>query len=388
MRIKQANENTESDHSALKQKIGDFYHYDVALYYMIDNSDWFYCDLEKNGDISLTNNLNEIILSIEVKYHDKPIELKDNVEELWKTIYNFYNDSDKYMDTTKLILYTASTISKNNTLYNWNSLSSQQKINLLKEASKNKQGEVYKTIKKFYDKIFQNEKKLHGVLSKFDIYANQAYYTEHKKNIKRNAYFRIFDSEKKQLISINNLLEIIHSSFKDVNTWRISSSDFDKKLKEVSANAQDIIVRVDEDINIEIDEGLYKDSNFLDKLREITKDDMTINFAIEDYAKTVYELEMRMNFLSEFDYHKKIDSYENNLIREYHITKSSITPNPANIIEQSKNFYTQIQKLHKVPFIGKTFNDKTTFFQRGYYHILADDDENEKKIIHWHLGKK
>lgn len=150
----------ESNHSALKQKIGDFYHYYVALFYMIENHDWHNCDIEKNGDISLINSSNEIILSIEVKYHSEETELKANAIELWKTIKNFYNDINKYNENTELLLYTVSIINSDNSLSNWNNLTADEKYTLLLKSAKKKENEIYTTIKPFYDVIINDEKKL------------------------------------------------------------------------------------------------------------------------------------------------------------------------------------------------------------------------------------
>lgn len=378
--------NTESKHSALKQKIGDPYHYLVALKYMLENSDWINCDLEYSGDISLRDRFDNMILNIEVKHHIDTVELKDNSSELWKTIYNFYNDSDKYIEETQLILYTVATVSEASTIFNWNELSKEDKLEVLRTASFKNETEIYATIKKFYDDIFTNEEKLKSILLKFILKLNQDNYKQYREYLKKESYFKQFIEDEKKIQAIDSLLSIILSGFKDETSWTISKIDFEKKLKEVAGNAQDLVIRVDDDVEIDIDGNEYKESKFVKKLEDIELDDINIDYAIEDYAKTVFEVGERMSFVSEFDYMKKLDTYEKSLVREYHSIRSSITVNSETIIEQSKQFYRQVQIIPKVPFIGKSFDDKTTFFQRGYYHILADNDE--ERIIHWHLGKK
>jgi len=378
----------ESGHSALKQKIGDAYHYYVALYFMLNNADWNNCDIEKNGDIALRNEQDEIISSIEVKYHSTEVELNDNSIELWKTIHNFYNDANKYIDSTNLELFTVSIVPENNTLYNWNELSPEDKINLLKKSSIKKDDVIYKTIAKFYTVIFKDENILNNVLSKFKIISNQHYYEEYKNKILDNAIFRIFDTVEKKEYALSSLTSVIISALKDVETWTISKVDFNKKLTEIAKLSQDLIIRDDSDVeDVFVDEEQFKESNFVKKLEDIEQDEFTIADAIDDYAKTIYEVKERMNLVSTFDYHKRLTNYEKSLFREYRTTKSAITPNNDRIIEQSKEFYRQMQHLQKVPFIGKSIEDKTTFFQRGYYHILANDDNNQIKI-HWHLGVK
>jgi len=379
----------ESNHSALKQKIGDFYHYYVALFYMIENHDWNNCDIEKNGDISLINASNEIILSIEVKYHSEETELKANAIELWKTIKNFYNDVDKYNENTELLLYTVSIINSNNSLSNWNNLTTDEKYNLLLKSAKKKENEIYTTIKPFYDVITNDEKKLKKILAKFKIESNKEYFTKFKEKIIKNTYFRIFDTIEKKEHSLYSLMESIFSAFKNIETWNIKFEDFRKKLQITSNNAHEIIIRSDDDVDeIEIDENTYKDSLFVKKMKDIEKDDTTISFAIEDYAKTIYEIERRVDFLSPLDWNKKRKTYEQNLIRGYITTKSDFEPNEEIIIQQSQNFYKKVQNLNKIPFIPKVFNDQTTFFQNGYFHILADEDDDKKVKIVWHLGEK
>lgn len=259
----------ESNHSALKQKIGDFYHYYVALFYMIENHDWNNCDIEKNGDISLINSSNEIILSIEVKYHSEETELKDNAIELWKTIKNFYNDVEKYNENTELLLYTVSIINSNNSLSNWNNLTTDEKYNLLLKSAKKKENEIYTTIKPFYDVITNDEKKLKKILAKFKIESNKEYFTEFKEKIIRNTYFRIFDTTEKKEYSLYSLMESIFSAFKDIETWNIKFEDFRKKLQITANNANEIITRSDDDVDeIDIDENTYKDSLFCSKENE------------------------------------------------------------------------------------------------------------------------
>jgi len=354
---------------------------------MLNIENWENCDIEKNGDISLRNSNDEITFSIEVKYHNSPTELKNNMEELWKTIHNFYNDSDKFIESSKLELYTVSTVSEDNNLLNWNDLSADDKLTLLKSSSKKNEAEIYKTIQKFYDVIFEDENKLKIILSKFKINSNQKYYEKFKEEIKKTSFFRIFNTEIKKNTALEALIAVVLSAFKDVDTWTISKKNFDSKLTEVAHLSQEIIVRVNDDIDIEIDEEMYKNSKFVEKLKDIEQEEYIIDYAIEDYAKAVYEVKERINLLSALDYHRKLENYEKDLIREFRIKKGNIEVNNDIIINQSKQFYQQIQSLDKVPFIGKFFDDKTTFFQRGYFHILANDDSEDKRTIHWHLGK-
>ncbi len=380
--------NIESKHSALKQKIGDPYHYLVALKYMLENSDWSYCDIEYSGDISLRDISNNMILNIEVKHHIDTVELKDNSVELWKTIHNFYNDSNKYVDETELVLYTVSTIEESNTLDKWNDKLPEEKLELLRKASLKNKTDIYVTLEDYYNVIFEDEEKLKGILSKFKLQANQKDYTQYREYLKSESYFKQFLEKEKKINAIDSLLSIILSGLKDETTWTISKDDFEKKLKEISGDAQDLVVRVDDDVDISIDEEEYKSRKFVEKLNDIELDDVVIEYAIEDYAKTIYEVDKRMSFVSEFDYQKKLDSYEKTLVKNYRLTKNKITVNKDTIIDQSKQFYHQVQGLPKIPFIGKSIDDKTTFFQNGYYHILADNDEEEKKRIYWHLEKK
>lgn len=380
--------NIESKHSALKQKIGDPYHYLVALKYMLENSDWSYCDIEYSGDISLRDISNNMILNIEVKHHIDTVELKDNSVELWKTIHNFYNDSNKYVDETELVLYTVSTIEESNTLDKWNDKLPEEKLELLRKASLKNKTDIYVTLEDYYNVIFEDEEKLKGILSKFKLQANQKDYTQYREYLKSESYFKQFLEKEKKINAIDSLLSIILSGLKDETTWTISKDDFEKKLKEISGDAQDLVVRVDDDVDINIDEEEYKSRKFVEKLNDIELDDVVIEYAIEDYAKTIYEVDKRMSFVSEFDYQKKLDSYEKTLVKNYRLTKNKITVNKDTIIDQSKQFYHQVQGLPKIPFIGKSIDDKTTFFQNGYYHILADNDEEEKKRIYWHLEKK
>lgn len=378
----------ESKHSALKQKIGDSYHYLVAIKYMLENSEWDNCHIEYSGDISLINQSNEIILSIEVKHHIDDTELNPIGIELWKTIYNFYNDSQKYTDKTLLCLFTVSLVSESSKLYNWNDLSSTNKLDILKEVAQKPDTQIYKTIEKYYNEIFKDENRLESILEKFSIYSEQTNYAKYKNELMKESYFKQFVEDDKKISVIESLIGFVLIGFKNEMSWNISKNDFEKKLQEISISLQGTIIRDDNDVgDIDVSMSEYISSKFVDKLQDIKANETLIDMAIEDYAKTLYELDKRMDLVSSFDYQEKIDTYEKSLVTKYNIEKSFVSFNDENVITQSQQFYKKIITQEKVPFLAKSFDDKTTFFQRGYYQILADNDNDDKKKIIWHLGK-
>jgi hypothetical protein len=72
--------------NALSTKMGDIYHYYLAIKFLLENNNWSRCEIEKFGDITLIDKNNKQIFNIEVKHHIEKNELKVHQEEFLKTL--------------------------------------------------------------------------------------------------------------------------------------------------------------------------------------------------------------------------------------------------------------------------------------------------------------
>lgn len=147
--------------------------------------------------------------------------------------------------------------------------------------------------------------------------------------------------------------------------------------------AQSKIQRTDNHVPLtEIDRSLssYKEKQFIKKLETIEFKEKVFSMAIDDYARTLIELANRMRISSSLEYSERLINYENTLLRKVEETKIDYMLQEGNNIKKSQKSYFSVMKSTKIPFMPEEFDDQTTFFQKGYFHILADDEEKPKQL--------
>lgn len=375
--------------NALPQKMGDIFHYYVAIKLLLDNNSWNKCQIEQSGDIALFDQDDQQIYNIEVKHHESKNELKVYEEEFLKTLSNWFDIKNLFNENTKLILMTTSTISSGNPLENWNKFKQNKRYKIIQENQTKNDGTYYANIIKYFHKIKKNTDELKKILAKFDIQHSLFNISEIRNEIKETNYFRIFgnDENKKDKV-IDNLYGLIGRSLENKNKWEITKTQFDQKLIESTSLIQDKKQRTDNDINMQdIDASFskYKDKQFIRKLEDIEfKDEIFID-AIGNYAKTILELTERMKLKTSLDFDERLINYDISLVSRVNFikVKHEYSKNFTNI-EKSQNSYFEIVESPRIPFIPEEFDDQTTYFQKGYLHVLADDDEDVEKIV-WKL---
>lgn len=378
-----------SSHSALSQKMGDIYHYYVAIKLLMENNDWMKCVIEKHGDITLLSNDDKHILNIEVKHHEAIHELKIYEEEFQKTLFNWFNIKHLFNEDTRLVLMTSSLISKDNPLEHWNQFDSNKKYKTLLNNQKKNDTDYYSNISKYFHQINKDIDVLKHILNQTFIDHSIPNILTIRETIKETNFFRLFgDNEKKKDKVIDDLYGLIGRGLENKDTWEINKSQFDQKLIELTGLVQDKILRTDTSVRTDyIDTKIenYSDKQFIKKLENIEFKDSVFQLAIDDYAKSIIEISERMNLSSSLEYDERLESYDKSLIRLVSETKTQyMYENGLSDIEKSQKSYFQIMKSQKIPFMPEEFEDQTTFFQKGYLHILADDNEKPKQIC-WSL---
>ncbi len=374
--------------NALSQKVGDIYHYYVAIQLMLHNNSWNKCIIEQYGDIVLLDTNGQQIFNIEVKHHLETTELKIYEEEFQKTLSNWFDIKNVFDLDTQLILMTSSIVSSDNPLEYWNFFNDDKKYKILLENQKKKDDSYYSNVKKYFLNISKNVGDLKKVLKKVKIQHTLANILEIKNEIKKENYFRIFDNEGKIDKVIDELYGLIGRGLENKDKWEITKTQLDQKLKESTTLIQDKTLRTDNRIiTNKIDTNIknYQEKQFIEKLEKVEFQENIFKLAIDDYAKSVIEIADRMDLSSSLEYDERLENYSNSLIRlvdevkteyQYEISLSDI--------QKSQKSYFQIMKSKKIPFMPEEFDDQTTFFQKGYFHILADDEEKPKQIC-WSL---
>ncbi|MGE4511081.1 MAG: hypothetical protein AB7D43_08275 [Sulfurimonadaceae bacterium] len=375
--------------NALSQKMGDVFHYYVAIKLLLDNNSWNKCQIEQSGDIALFDQDDKQIYNIEVKHHESKNELKVYEEEFLKTLSNWFDIRNLFNENTKLILMTTSTISSGNPLEYWNQFDSNKKYKTIHENQTKTDGTHYVNISKYFHKINKNTNDLKGILAKFDIQHSLFNILEIRNEIKQTSHFRLFgNNEVKKDKVVDDLYGLIGRGLENKDKWEITKSKFDQKLIESTALIQDKILRSDSSINTQdIDTNItsYKDKQFIQKLENIEFEEDIFQSAIDDYAKTIIEVTERMSLSSSLEYDERLEKYDESLVKLVNDTKTEFRyKRNLTDIEKSQDSYFKIMNSTKIPFMPEEFDDKTTFFQKGYLHFLADDEAEPKKIC-WSL---
>ena len=375
--------------NSLSQQMGNVYHYYVAIKLLLENNNWSKCEVEKLGDIALIDKNNKQIFNIEVKHHIEKNELKVYEEEFLKTLSNWFDIRNLFDENTKLILMTTSTISKGNPLQYWNLFASDNKYKTLTENQIQENGATYVNMIKYFHKINENVDELKELLSKFDIQYSLFNILEIRNEIKKTSYFRLFkDDEKKKDKVIDELYGLIGRGLENKDKWEITKSEFDQKLIESTTLIQDKQLRTDNSIDIKtIDTKIlsYKDKQFIKKLENIEFREDVFQSAIDNYAKTIIEITERMRLSSSLEYDERLENYDKSLVKLVSDVKTEYRyKRDLTYIEKSQDSYFKIMNFTKIPFIPEEFDDQTTFFQKGYLHFLADDEDEPKKIC-WSL---
>lgn len=380
--------------NALSQKMGDIYHYYIAIKLMLDNNSWNKCIIEQYGDIVLLDENEKQIYNIEVKHHIEEQELKIYNEEFQKTLSNWFdirdlfNIKNLFNADTKLILMTSSIVSKDNPLNYWNTFTPEKKYKTLLDNQKQKNGKYYSSVGKYFHQINKNINELKEVLQKVEIQHSLTNILEIKNEIKSLNYFRIFkNNEIKKNKTIDELYGLVGRGLENKNQWEITKNQFDQKLIESTKLIQETILRTDNSLykdEIDTDIENYKDKQFIQKLDNIEFGENIFRLAIDDYSKSIIEMSERMDLSSSLEYDERLKSYDESLIRLVNEIKTEYEYSNLTDIKKSQQSYFQIMKSNKVPFMLEEFNDRTTFFQKGYLHILAGDEVEPQKIC-WSL---
>lgn len=375
--------------NALSTKMGDIYHYYLAIKLLLENNNWNKCEIEKLGDITLIDKNNKQIFNIEVKHHIEKNELKVHQEEFLKTLSNWFDIRNLFDENTKLILMTSSTISQDNPLRHWNQYDSNKKYEILQENQTQENGTPYVNMTKYFNKMNKNVDELKKVLGKLDIQHSLFNILEIRNEIKQTSHFRLFkDDEKKKDKFIDELYGLIGRGLENKDKWEITKIQFDQKLIESTKDIQDKKLRTDNSINtknINTNISNYKNKLFIKKLENIEFKEDIFQSAIDDYAKTIIEVSERMDFKTSLEYDERLNNYDKSLeklvndIQMEFMYKRDLTD-----IAKSQDSYFKIMNSTKIPFMPEEFEDQTTFFQKGYLHFLADDEEYPRKIC-WSL---
>lgn len=368
---------------------GFLYQFYIALNYCFELKQGEKLYIEKYGDVTIDS-----ISQIEVKNYSKP--LTDSDDNFWNTLCNWLNDSFDSNNYKQLILLTTQQIGANSQLNNWNKKTKAEKITAItsiadtycKKNSKPKSPHI-ESIKKHMETVISAEKKetLEKILEKFTIIDCALGFEEIYESMKTKYARHIL--EENQDLYLSTLLGFVINPKIVSNNWEILCEDFSKKVQDLSGIYQArtvVFPKIEKSFSQEeIEEK--KGSLFVKKIDDIKYDEDVKNEAISHY---LYTNNLLLKDLASYKLLPNVmSSYENELLNSFktkrrrYFRNASQNPNPTNIINESQNFYDDVTGEAAQPFVN--FNDTPKRFRNGFYHIMADEDDD--KIV-WLLKEE
>jgi hypothetical protein len=366
-------------------KLGDIYHYMIALKDCFELEDDDKLQIEVSGDISVISKANRGYQK-EVKHHLGSSMLSDRDIDFWKTLANWYVEYDRIKIFKQLILFTTAMIKPNSIWANWTSYNVNEKLKALLGI-----GLITKPreegFRKQYIRIFNNYDNdiLNDVLSKTmfchtnpcisGIAGDFARYLGHIPQENRDQY-------------IGALLGQILAKVKDVPfKWEVTRQDFERILQKtapafIQPGQRPLPMEyADRKISVDFVNKLFG-KKFVEAIRSIEHDVM-IQRAISDYWKS--DMTILRYFQDDPLYLNDLDRYKADLFERLFYTKNTTNCEATGMdrelcINLSKRFYNTTMQWDANDF-GSIIRNQG-FFQRGIIHNIIDDGE-----IDWRVGE-
>ncbi len=377
------NNINKSKHNNISQTIGNFYHYYVVIDKLFDLNEGEQIIIEVHGDITRAKKAENIFIeNYEIKHHESGNALNYANEDFWKTLKNWVNDFDKYQKDTKLILYTTSSLDDN--FKDFDTKTIEEKAAYLKDLS-NKTDNI--KIKAHCNVFFKDSNKLESILNKIIILAEQPNYMKIESEIinKHRDYFDLFDDVVKKNV-IEDLLGIIITSLKDKENWAIDYQYFkDKKRELVDKNVPNKKVIAESELyddnhKYQANQDLINENLYIRKLKQIELSEPEILQASINKYRAIKFIDLLLKHKYGI-YKEKLEHCEKSYTEEWCYKKPKHQRKIKNLsqLTASQEFYNEIYDSE----ISKTHlyeEDKTKSFGRGYWHILADDEDKTQQI--------
>ncbi|MBV7271482.1 hypothetical protein I6U48_00920 [Clostridium sp. PL3] len=341
--------------------------------------------IENLGDVSLIS-AKGISEQIEVKHHFGTTSISDRSDEIWNTVWNWYNNYDECKDIQKLILYTTANLSNKNTFNNWNNRKIDEKYELFKKVGEEFKGEEG-SFTKIYNKIFDSnhsKSNLKSVLKRFEIKPKQetikTILDKYEKNI-----FKFLGDRDRMDEFVSAIIGILMTLPIKSNCWEITYEEFDsifKKFANRFTGTSSIPLPTEfEDYEITtVENNELTGKKFIDEINRIELSSELAE-AITNYSRT-YKTIIRYfdsNIVKSKDlkeYKKDLGKTLNNKRNKYRIISKK---DPESVINNSQIMYYESMEMELQNIKGICNN--RVFFQQGMMHIIVDDGE-----LKWHVG--
>jgi hypothetical protein len=333
---------------------------------------WF----EKDGDVSLLGDDAEQSTQIEVKNYSAP--LTDHHDNLWNTLKNWVDPVFDHKKYGALILHTTQAFGATTRLKNWNTLTPEQRLNILNDIFSERIEEELnaKTIKdvvKHQKAVMSTE---HDVL--LEIVAKVTFFTEaDDEDVLKEKIVTKFIGIPKNNHAIY-LQCLVGSVYDQANqqSWQLQQSQFVAKCEELTAHfcRKEFTFppftgyeATDSDIK------QYQEKLFVKKVNDIEHYEV-ISDAVGNW------MELQNSLLLQLDeyplYADKTKAYQEKIIKLFKLKYSSAQLESTDHLKSSKILYNQTIEEHPL----NMGNDVPPIeYKNGLIHDAMDDEDRNLK---------
>ncbi|QHI77383.1 hypothetical protein [Serratia sp. NGAS9] len=323
--------------------------------------------IECYGDIANSDK------STEVKHHLSRGILNDAHIDFWKTLYNLLNEYKILYNFNRFELLTTSEINSSSIFLNWNDISKEDKLNKIASVSPNK------TISKYYDFVFKhNREELLSVLEKLTIIGSQPTIDEKYEELKSHSSFLTIPDQHVDNFMHKMLGYISMKAINDMDRWHIERNEFKREMEGFAKAFIDKDYPFPLVAKREVDKSNLSNFNFIDELRKIDLDEITINNAVVDFLRAersslqILKLHTSMaDNLEDFD-----DTLSNNLSLvklKHSAIISREKQRKLETISTSKKMYSECLLLNDKKILG--IQEIAGYYQKGRIHSIVDRKE-------------
>lgn len=336
---------------------------------------WF----EKDGDVSLISP--DALESTQTEVKNYSAALTDHHENLWKTLKNWLAPEFDYAQYGVLVLHTTQAFGVTTRLKNWNSQSTEQRLQVLKdifaertEAQLNakKPSEVIKLQKAVMENPSHEE--LMGVLAKIVLHVESE-----DLNALKNSYYNKLSGyippANRQAFA-EGLIGFIYEQANSAE-WVIEKAAFDQKREALTAKWGPTLFTIPDFTHRDATEeevDKYLTELFAEKILEIEYEDV-LPEAIGNW------IELRNSLIEEFNgypqFRETVNRYREQWIRAFSAKYRVASRKQGSSTAISQDLYDQV--ISEMPFGIDGYPNPDFVFRNGLIHDAMDDDERDLK---------
>jgi hypothetical protein len=333
---------------------------------------WF----EKDGDVSLISP--DALTSTQTEVKDYAAPLTDHHENLWKTLKNWLAPEFDHTKYGVLVLHTTQAFGTTTRLKDWNTISTEQRLEVLRaifsertdeQLNADKPSDVIKLQKAV---IASDELLLKNVLGKVTLFTQG----DNAQDLEKQIHSKPVGIPRNNLKSyVHGLVGFVYAKATQ-QSWSIKHHEFVAKCEELTAllckkefTFPDFLGYEASELEVES----HQDRPFVQKIGEIEHHEM-IPDAVGNW------LELQNSLIEELHesalYKDKTIAYQNQLVKKYKLSHSSARLEATDVIKSSKLLYNKT--LGEQPL--NMGNDIPPIeYKNGLIHDAMDDEERDLK---------